>query len=65
MPAVMNGADEMAVELFLRGKLSYLGLSDAVIRVTEEAENVTSPTLSDIEEADRWARIRIKEIAEA
>lgn len=65
VPAVMNGADEMAVELFLRGKLSYLGLSDAVIRVTEEAENVTSPTLSDIEEADRWARIRIKEIAEA
>ena len=65
VPAVMNGADEMAVELFLRGKLSYLGLSDTVIRVTEEAENVTSPTLSDIEEADRWARIRIKEIAEA
>ena len=65
VPAVMNGADEMAVELFLRGKLSYLGLSDAVIRVTEEAENIASPTLSDIEEADRWARIRIKEIAEA
>ncbi len=65
VPAVMNGADEMAVELFLRGKLSYLGLSDAVIRVTEEAENINSPSLSDIEEADRWARIRIKEIAEA
>ncbi len=65
VPAVMNGADEMAVELFLRGKLSYLGLSDAVIRVTEEAENIASPTLTDIEEADRWARIRIKEIAEA
>ncbi len=65
VPAVMNGADEMAVELFLRGKLSYLGLSDAVIRVTEEAENINAPTLSDIEEADRWARIRIKEIAEA
>ncbi len=65
VPAVMNGADEMAVELFLRGKLSYLGLSDAVIRVTEEAENIALPTLSDIEEADRWARIRIKEIAEA
>ncbi|MBQ7780161.1 MAG: 1-deoxy-D-xylulose-5-phosphate reductoisomerase [Clostridia bacterium] len=65
VPAVMNGADEMAVELFLRDKLTYLGLSDAVIRVTEEAENIASPTLSDIEEADRWARIRIKEIAEA
>lgn len=65
VPAVMNGADEMAVELFLRGKISYLGLSDAVIRVTEEAENIASPTLDDIEEADRWARIRIKEIAEA
>ncbi len=65
VPAVMNGADEMAVELFLRGKLPYLGLSDAVIRVTEEAENIDAPTLADIEEADRWARIRIKEIAEA
>ncbi len=64
VPAVMNGADEMAIELFLRGKLTYLGLSDAVIRVTEEAENIASPTLADIEEADRWARIRIKELSE-
>ncbi len=62
VPCVMNGADEMAVELFLKGKLSFLGLSDVVCRVTEEAENVTSPTLSDIEDADKWARIRVNEL---
>lgn len=64
-PAVMNGADEMAVSLFLCGRLSYLGISEVVSAVTNEAENVTAPSLSDIEEADRWARIRTKELAEA
>lgn len=62
-PAVMNGADEMAVSLFLRGELSYLGISELVSRVTLEAERIESPSLSDIEEADRWARQRVIELA--
>ncbi len=62
-PAVMNGADEMAVALFLQGKLSYLGISELVERVTLEAENIPSPSLSDIEEADKWARQRVTELA--
>ncbi len=62
-PAVMNGADEMAVSLFLCGRLSYLGISEVVSAVTNEAENVTAPSLSDITEADIWARARVKELA--
>ena len=62
-PAVMNGADEAAVALFLEGKLSYLGISEVVSAVTNEADNVLRPSLSDIEEADKWARARVKELA--
>ena len=62
-PAVMNGADEMAVALFLNEKLSYTGISELVSRVTLEAERVDDPTLSDVEEADRWARQRVIELA--
>ncbi len=62
-PAVMNGADEAAVALFLCGKLSYLGISEVVSAVTNEAENVSDPSLSDITEADIWARARVKELA--
>lgn len=64
VPAVMNGADEEAVALFLRGKIGYLTLSELVIRVTEEAPRVASPTLSDVEEADKEARERVRALAD-
>ncbi len=35
MGAVINAADEVAVEAFLKGKLSFLGISDTVIRTYE------------------------------
>lgn len=63
VPAVMNGADEQAVELFLSGKLSFTDISDAVIKVTENAPKILSPTLEDVEEADLEARARVRELA--
>lgn len=62
-PAMMNGADEEAVALFLKGKISFTDISDAVIKVTENAPNIINPSLYDIEQADIEARMRVRELS--
>ena len=62
-PAAMNGADEEAVAMFLREKISFTDISDIVMQVTEDAPKVASPLLVDIEAADKWARLRVRELA--
>lgn len=59
MPAVMNGANEAAVALFLDGKIKYTDIFEAVTEVTENAPFTLSPNLEQIEEADTFAREQI------
>ena len=59
MPAVMNGANEAAVALFLDGKIKYTDIFEAVTEVTENAPFTLSPSLEQIEEADVFAREQI------
>ena len=61
-PAAMNGANEVAVELFLGGKLSFTGISDIVSKVTTEHNSVAEPTIEQIEAADKAARQRVYEL---
>ena len=56
LATVFNAADEAAVELFLRGELSYLGISEAIEYAMNEHNNIKNPTLSDIYDADQEAR---------
>jgi len=63
VPAVMNGADEAAVALFLQGKIGFLAISELVSEVTEGAPSVSCPTLSDVEAADLEARARVIELS--
>jgi 1-deoxy-D-xylulose-5-phosphate reductoisomerase len=56
MPAVMNGANEAAVDLFLKGRISFLNISEIIERVMLSHTVNTMPCLDDIIEADRWAR---------
>ncbi len=63
VPAVMNGADEAAVAMFLDGRISFTDISDIVSAVTENAPEVDCPTLEDIEAADSEARRMAAEIA--
>lgn len=61
LPTVFNSADEAAVELFLKGKLSYTGISDSIAEAMEKTVNIQNPTLNDIMEADKWARECVKQ----
>ena len=55
-PTAANGANEMAVELFLKQKISFLQIGEFVARATEQAVNLKSFTVDDLFEADRLAR---------
>ena len=54
--AVLNGANEAAVELFLQGKIGFLDIPERVARAMETVPLVQKPSLEQILAADRAAR---------
>lgn len=59
MPAVMNGANEAAVELFLKEKIGFCDIP-RLINSAMQAHIVNSlPDLDDIIEVDKWARRKV------
>jgi 1-deoxy-D-xylulose-5-phosphate reductoisomerase len=65
MPAVLNGADEVAVEAFLDGRLPYMGIYEIINSVMLAHRVIDSPALDDVLEADGWARARAEEFINA
>ncbi|MBF0386629.1 MAG: 1-deoxy-D-xylulose-5-phosphate reductoisomerase [Candidatus Omnitrophica bacterium] len=55
-PAVLNAADEVAVEAFLAGRLSFTGIYEVVERTVRAHRLAGSLSLKSIKEADAWAR---------
>lgn len=65
-PAVFNAANEESVEAFRRGALPFNGIMETVTRVVEEhgtPATGTPLTVSDVLEAETWARTRARELA--
>ncbi len=56
MPAVLNAANEVAVEAFLEGRLSFPGIVATVTRVLEKVHGGSEDSLADILAADASAR---------
>ncbi len=61
LPTVFNSADEAAVELFLKEKISFLGISDVIENAMAAAPKIENPTIEDILQADSFAREFVKE----
>ena len=57
VPAVLNAANEVAVERFLHGKLSFDGIPRLVEGVLERHTSVENPSLERLVEIDGWARL--------
>ncbi|MFO7995986.1 MAG: 1-deoxy-D-xylulose-5-phosphate reductoisomerase [Dehalococcoidia bacterium] len=55
-PAVLCAADEVAVDLFLSHRISFVDIAKIVQHTLEHHRNVTRPSLEDILVADAWAR---------
>jgi 1-deoxy-D-xylulose-5-phosphate reductoisomerase len=64
MPAVLNAANEIAVNAFLEGSLKFTELPLLIQRVMEEHEVKSVHTIEDILRADHWARERSKAFLE-
>jgi 1-deoxy-D-xylulose-5-phosphate reductoisomerase len=56
LPSVLNAANEMAVEAFVNGKISFPQITETVRRAMDAHRVVDHPTLEQILEADAWAR---------
>lgn len=55
-PAVLCGADEAAVELFLRSKIKFSDIPSLVEKTLARHRGKEEPTLQDILESYQWAR---------
>ncbi|MCL2409748.1 MAG: 1-deoxy-D-xylulose-5-phosphate reductoisomerase [Oscillospiraceae bacterium] len=55
-PAVMNGANEAAVELFLAGKIGFYGIYESVSAALDKITNIENPSLEDLMSADIEAK---------
>jgi 1-deoxy-D-xylulose-5-phosphate reductoisomerase len=57
--AVMNAANEMAVDLFLKGKISFDKIPEIIVKQLQAHNNVNEYTLENIIEADALTRNNI------
>jgi 1-deoxy-D-xylulose-5-phosphate reductoisomerase len=56
MPAVLNGANEIAVNAFLNSKINFLAIPQIIQNTMKEHKPKYDPNISDILDADYWAR---------
>jgi 1-deoxy-D-xylulose-5-phosphate reductoisomerase len=56
LPAVLNAANEVAVEAFVNHKINFPQITETVRRTMDAHRVVAQPTLEQILEADAWAR---------
>ncbi len=56
LPAVLNAANEVAVEAFVNRKINFPQITETVRRTMDAHKVVEHPTLEQILEADAWAR---------
>lgn len=62
---VLNGADEQAVELFLKEKISFPDLEEAILYALKTVEWIEHPTFDQLLESDRKAREAVKTFAKS
>jgi 1-deoxy-D-xylulose-5-phosphate reductoisomerase len=56
LPAVLNAANEVAVDAFINRRINFPQISETVRRTMDKHQVVSHPTLDQILEADAWAR---------
>ena len=64
MPAVLNAADEIAVDAFLKEKISFFDISETVSEVFEKMKGASAETVNELILCDREARKITEKIIE-
>jgi 1-deoxy-D-xylulose-5-phosphate reductoisomerase len=65
MPAVMNAANEIAVEAFLQGRIGFTGIGRLIEKVMDGHSPHNLGSIADVLEADRWGRTKTRELLTA
>ena len=55
MPAVLNAANEVAVEAFLQGRLGFRQISSLIAATMDQHQSMGTPTVKEIMHAHEWA----------
>lgn len=63
MPAVLNAADEVAVQMFLETKISFTAIPELVRQTLESFSNMPASDLETVLHIDREARIKAANLA--
>ncbi len=61
MPAVYNASNEVAVNLFIDGKIKFLEIEEIVFSSVSKTKNIINPTIDDIINTDKYVRNQICE----
>jgi 1-deoxy-D-xylulose-5-phosphate reductoisomerase len=61
-PCVMNAANEVVVEAFLKNKMTFLGMSDVIEKCVAQIPFIAQPTLQDYIANDADARLLATEL---
>jgi 1-deoxy-D-xylulose-5-phosphate reductoisomerase len=56
LPTVINAADEIAVRLFLEGRIKFTDIPKIIKKTMDKHKNIKNPTLEKILKTDAWAR---------
>jgi 1-deoxy-D-xylulose-5-phosphate reductoisomerase len=56
MPCILNAANEIAVEAFLKEKAGFREMSDIIEKTLEKVSYLAGPSLDELIAADREAR---------
>lgn len=62
MPAVLNAANEVAVQAFLDEEIAFKDITDTIRITMNNHKFNTIESLEDILSADRWAREEVKKL---
>lgn len=62
LPSVLNAADEEAVEAYLNGDIQFTQIYDTVEKIVAKHRVIQKPTLTQILDADHWARIETRKV---
>ena len=56
MPAVMNAANEIAVEAFLNGAIGFLQIAEVIERTMDAHQAHDLKSIEEVLQADSWGR---------
>ncbi len=59
-PAIINAANEVAVDLFLREKIAFNDIAELVATTLQSGEITENPDLENVLQSDAWARQQVQ-----